>query len=219
MKTKLLVLLQAALMAVAVSLFAASSLQAQTADSLPVPFESYGEDDPAAVAPKRVDSSDSRGLKMLEQVLQYDPENVSARVQNAELMISRGMRQRGLEEYAYALRLAQADEKKRRMVHWNYGWALFNGGEARGAVSQWMQAEALHGGRPQWVPTTYAIGLWEAQERELAIEFYKAAVRSFPRRWGEAGGLEEAIRGWNPKQKLAIKAVYAAWRAGVGNPR
>lgn len=207
-----------ALLAAAVFL-SASPLWAQSDPVLPVPFESYGEDDPAAVAPKRVDSSDSRGLKVLEQVLQYDPENVSARVQNAELMIARGMRQRGLDEYLYALRLAQADEKKRRMVHWNYGWALFNGGEARGAVSQWMQAEALHGGRPQWVPTTYAIGLWEAQERELAIKFYKSAVRSFPRRWGEAGGLEEATRNWNPNQKLAIKAVYAAWRASLGSPR
>lgn len=200
-------------------LLCASPLWAQSDPALPVPFESYGEDDPAAVAPKRVDSSDSRGLTVLEQVLQYDPENVSARVQNAELMIARGMRQRGLDEYVYALRLAQADEKKRRMVHWNYGWALFNGGEARGAISQWMQSEALHGGRPQWVPTTYAIGLWQAQERELAIKFYKSAVRSFPRRWGEAGGLEEAIRNWNPNQKLAIKEVYAAWRASLGSPR
>ena len=218
MTKKIRSLWRGALLAAAV-LLSASPLWAQTAPTLPVPFESYGEDDPAAVAPKRVDSSDSRGLKVLEQVLQYDPENVSARVQNAELMIARGMRQRGLDEYLYALRLAQADEKKRRMVHWNYGWALFDGGEARGAVSQWMQAEALHGGRPQWVPTTYAIGLWEAQERELAIKFYKSAVRSFPRRWGEAGGLEDATRNWNPNQKLTIKAVYAAWRAGLGNPR
>ena len=219
MRKNLRYLLQSVLVAAAVSLFAASAVPAQTAASLPVPFESYGEDDPAAVAPKRVDSSDSRALKMLEQVLQYDPENVTARMQNAELMITRGMRQRGLDEYVYALRLAQADEKKLRTVHWNYGWALFDGGEARGAIAQWMQAEALHGGRPQWVPTTYAIGLWETEERELAIEFYKSAVRSFPRRWGEAGGLEDATRSWNPKQRLAIKAVYAAWRAGVGSPR
>jgi tetratricopeptide (TPR) repeat protein len=192
---------------------------AQTDAELPVPFEAYGEDDPAAVAPKRVDPTDNRSRKMFEQVLQYDPENVTARIQNAELLISRGVRQRGLDEYAYALRLAGTDEKKLRTVYWNYGWALFAGGEARGAISQWMQAERLHGGRPEWVPTTYAMGLWAAGEKDLALQFYRAAVRSFPRRWGVAAGVQEATRGWTPKQKLTIEQVYAAWRENVGAGR
>ena len=192
---------------------------AQADAELPVPFEAYGEDDPAAVAPKRVDPTDNRSRKMFEQVLQYDPENVTARIQNAELLISRGVRQRGLDEYAYALRLAGSDEKKLRTVYWNYGWALFAGGEARGAISQWMQAERLHGGRPEWVPTTYAMGLWAAGEKDLALQFYRAAVRSFPRRWGVAAGVQEATRGWTPKQKLTIEQVYAAWRENVGAGR
>lgn len=190
-------------------------LCAQTGGELPVPFEAYGEDDPAAVAPRRVDPTDSRATKTLEQILQYDPENVSARIQNAELLIARGMRQRGLDEYAYALRLAGSDEAKLRQVYWNYGWALFHVGEARGAVTQWLQAERRHGGRPLWVPTTYAIGLWEAGERDLALEFYKAAVRSNPRRWGEAAGLKEATRDWSDAQRAAMDAVYGAWREGV----
>lgn len=190
---------------------------AQTGDELPVPFEAYGEDDPFAVAPKRIDPTDNRAKQTLEQILQYDPDNVNARIQNAELLIGRGVRQRGLDEYAYALRLAGSDEKKLRTVYWNYGWALFAGGEARGAVTQWMQAERLHGGRPEWVPTTYAMGLWAAGEKDLALQFYRAAVRSFPRRWGVAAGVQEATRGWSPKQKLTIEQVYAAWRENVGS--
>jgi tetratricopeptide (TPR) repeat protein len=131
-------------------------------------------------------------------------------------MIARGMKQRGLDEYAYTLRLAGSNEKLLRTVHWNYGWALYAVGEARGAISQWMQAEKLHGGHPQWAPTTYAIGLWAAGEQALALTFYKSAVRSNPRRWGEASGLKESTRDWRADQKQAIETVYAEWRKGVG---
>lgn len=204
----------------AVTLALCTSLSwAQSDLPLPVPFEAYGADDLFAVAPKRIDPGDSRARKTHEQILQYDPENVTARMQNAELLIARGMRQRGLDEYAYALRLAGTDQKKLRTVHWNYGWALYRVGEARGAISQWMEAEKLHGGRPTWAPTTYAIGLWKAEQRELAVQFYKSAVRSNPRRWGEASGLKEATRTWSADQKLAIEAVYAAWREGLGARR
>lgn len=183
---------------------------------LPTPSDFYGDDDPAAVAPKRIDPTDNRARQTLEQILQYDPENVNARLQNAELLIARGMKQRGLDEYAYALRLAGTNQKLLRTVHWNYGWALYGVGEARGAISQWMQAEKLHGGHPQWAPTTYAIGLWAADERELALRFYKSAVSSNPRRWGEAAGLKESTRDWSAAQKQAIETVYAEWRKGVG---
>ena len=189
---------------------------AQDSSPLPVPGETYGDQDPAAVSPRRIESADSRALKTLEQILQYDPENVPARIQNAHLLISRKLRQRGLDEFAYALRLAQGNEKLRRQVLWNYGWALFNVGEPRLALTQWMQAEQLHGGRPIWVPSTYAIGLWVAGDRELALEFYKSAVRSNPRRWGESQGLAEATRDWSANEKLAIEAVYGAWREQIG---
>lgn len=185
---------------------------AQEAAPLPVPLEAYGEDDPAALRPKAIDPTDARAREMLEQILQYDPENVSARIQNANLMIARGMRQRGLGEYEYVRRVAARDPKLLRQVVWNYGWALFETGDARRALAEWMEAERLHGGRPIWVPTTYAVGLWVAGDRDLAVQFYRAAVNSNPRRWGEEKGLKEAIRAWNANEKVAIEAVYAAWR-------
>jgi tetratricopeptide (TPR) repeat protein len=205
MATVLNRLLAAALLAVFVA-----PLQAQ--QPLPRASESYGEDDTAAVRPKPIDPTDVRARQMLEQVLQYDPENVSARIQNANLMIARGLRQRGLGEYEYLRRLAGQDPKKLRQVVWNYGWALFETGDARRAVAEWMEAEKLHGGHPIWVPTTYAVGLWVAGDRDLAVQFYRAAVNSNPRRWGEERGLTEATRAWTPNEKLAIEAVYAAWR-------
>jgi len=198
-------------------LFAAAPLAAQTAAALPVPAESYGEDDPAAVRPRAIDPADARARQMLEQVLQYDPENVSARIQNANLMIARGMRQRGLGEYEYVRRLAQSDPVKLRQVTWNYGWALFETGDARRALAEWMEAERLHGGRPIWVPTTYALGLWVAGDRDLAVQFYRAAVNSNPRRWGEERGLAEATRAWSANEKVAIEAVYGAWRSQIAS--
>ena len=204
-----------ALLLTGVLILAAPSLLAQPDLPSPTPAEGYGADDPLAVAPKRIDPTDNAARQMLEQILQYDPENVKARIQNAELMMARGMRQRGLDEYAYALRLAEGDPEKQRMVHWNYGWALHRAGEAYGAITQWMKAEALHGGNPIWAPTTYAIGFWAAGEKAKAIEFYKAAVRSNPRRWGTASGLAESTRGWDPAQRQTIEAVYAAWREAL----
>lgn len=201
-------------------LLAGSAAAAVAQDtSLPQPAEAYGMDDPAAVAPKRIDANDNLGKQTLDQILQYDPENVNARIQNAELLIARGMRQRGLDEYVYALRLAESDPVKLRTVYWNYGWALFRVGEARGAITQWQQAERMHGGTPIWVPTTYAVGLWNAGEKDRALQFYKAAVTSNPRRWGEAAGLKESTANWGPAEKAAIEAVYAAWREGVGTGR
>ena len=190
---------------------------AQTAAALPEPVDSYGEDDPAAVRPKPIDPTDSRARAMLDQILQYDPENVSARIQNANLMLARGMRQRGLGEYEYVRRLAARDPKLLRQVIWNYGWALFEVGDARRALAEWMEAERLHGGHPIWVPTTYAVALWVAGDRDLAVQFYRSAVNSNPRRWGEASGLAEATRAWNPNEKLAIEAVYAAWRQQIAS--
>lgn len=207
------VLLACALALVSTAVLAQSDLP------LPTPADAYGADDPLAKAPKRVDPTDRPAVRMMEQILQYDPENVNARLQNADMLIAKGMKQRGLDEYAYALRLAGTDERKLRSVHWNYGWALYRVGEARGAISQWMKAEALHGGRPLWAPTTYAIGLWAAGEKAKAIEFYKSAVRSNPRRWGEAGGLAESTRDWDEDQRKAIEQVYAAWRESLGAGR
>ena len=212
---KLASLLSRALIGAVASLSFTLAL-AQSDLPLPAPSDFYGDDDPAAVAPKAIDPTDNRARQTLEQILQYDPENVNARLQNAELLIARGMKQRGLDEYAYALRLAGSNEKLLRTVHWNYGWALYGVGEARGAISQWMQAEKLHGGHPQWAPTTYAIGLWAANEPALALGFYKSAVSSNPRRWGEAAGLKESTRTWKPEQKQAIETVYQEWRKGVG---
>jgi len=187
----------------------------QSPPALPVAADAYGEDDPAAVRPRAIDPTDARARQMLEQVLQYDPENVSARIQNANLMIARGMKQRGLGEYEYVRRLAQSDPVKLRQVTWNYGWALFETGDARRAIAEWMEAERLHGGRPIWAPTTYAVGLWVAGDRELAVQFYRAAVGSNPRRWGEERGLAEATRGWSANEKVAIEAVYGAWRSQI----
>jgi tetratricopeptide (TPR) repeat protein len=192
---------------------------AQGTAPLPKVLETYGEDDPAAVVPKAIDPTDNRARQTLEQILQYDPENINARIQNANLMIARGMRQRGLGEYEYVRRLAQNDPKVLRQVIWNYGWALFNTGDARRALAEWMEAERLHGGRPIWVPTTYAIGLWVAGDRDLAVQFYRSAVNSNPRRWGEERGLAEATRNWTANEKLAIEAVYAAWRQQIGAGR
>lgn len=196
-------------------LFAAGLVLAAPAaaqDALPTPAERYVDKDGAAVMPKEVAPNDNRARRQLEQILEYSPEHVPARVQHGFHLVARGMNNRAEQEFEYAIRISDPDSLNQRHAHWGYGWGLFRMGEYRRAIAQWMEAERLHGGKPAWAPWTYAIGLWMAGDRELALQFWNAAVRSDPDRWGASRGLEREIRDWFPNQRLAAEALHAEWK-------
>ena len=194
----------------------AGTLHAQSDESLAPPAASYPDSDPAAVRPDMLDPQDRSARQNLEQVLRRAPKNVPAKVQNAWLLLARGTRQRGYDAFEDAIRSAPANSLPLRHAHWNYGWALFAGADVPQALEHWQLAAQLHGGHPTWVPTTFAVGLWLTGRSDLALDYYGAAVKSDPDRWGEASGLAEATRNWGANEKLAIEAVHAAWRARNG---
>ena len=180
------------------------------------PADAYTATDAAARFTVKVDPGDQRARETLEQILEYDGRNVMARVQHGHMLVDRGMRQRALAEFEYAIRVADPDSIDQRVARWNYGWALLRSGDPRAAMAQWRLVESAHGGRPAWLPAQFAAALWIAGDREYAIDYYAAAVRSNPSRWGERSGMEAAIAEWEPNERLALEAVYGAWRERIG---
>ena len=57
---------------------------------------------------------------------------------------------------------------------------------------------------------TLAILAERYRDTDLAVEFWSAAVRSDPERWGASRGLEREIRDWPANQRLAAEALQAA---------
>jgi len=198
----------------------AMGLMAGTAgaqSSVSKPQETYFQDDPAAVAPREIEPTNRMAVTQLEQVLQYDPNNVNARIQHARLQIARGQRRHAELEFEAAIGQAPADSVARRQLHWNYGWALLRMGQAQRAVQQWDTAAQLHGGAPRWVPSTMALGLWTAGDQEAAIGYFIVAVRSEPSRWGTTRALSQSIRDWHDEDRAAMEAIHAEWRRRIGD--
>ncbi len=191
---------------------------AALAQNLPgPPQETYYQDDPAAVMPREIDPANRMAVAAHEQVLQYDPTNVTALLQNARLMLARGQNARAFQEFEYAIRSAPAGSVALRQAHWAYGWALLRGGEARRALQEWQLAAELHGGSPRWVPSTLALGFWLAGEKDRAVEYFVVAVRSEPNRWGTTLSLGQTIRDWHPDDRAAMEALHAEWKSRIGN--
>ena len=206
------VLLRTLALSMGLALLALPAAAQQPAAELPTPADRYQDKDPAAVMPEVIAPTDNRGRQELEQLLEYSPQHVPARVKNAFHLVARGLNRRAEQEFEYAIRVAKPGSLSLRHAHWGYGWGLFRMGEYTRAIGQWMEAEKLHGGQPAWAPWTYAIALWVAGDTELAVRFWTAAVRSDPERWGASRGLEREIADWPANQRLAAEGLHAEWK-------
>ena len=185
-------------------------------DGLPSVEDNYVDTDNAAQFAQAIDPQDRRAVQQLEQLLRYDERNVPARVQNAHVLLNRGLRARAAQEFDYAIRVAEAGSRLQRYAYWNYGWALLRSADTAGAIQQWQTAAQLHGGKPDWVPPLFALAFWQSGDRELAVSYYKAAVRALPERWGDRHGMQEATKDWTANDKFALESLYAAWRESIG---
>lgn len=176
---------------------------------LPVPATSYPDEDPAAAVYPSLDPADPAVERALQDALRRDRRNVTAMAQLALLQAWRGPRGRWERDYERAAALAPAGSPEARYVRWSWGWALFAGGDFRGALTQWRAAEQAHGGRPYWVPATYAIVLWAMGERELALQFFAVAAREQPQRWGSAEATAATVARWRPNERFAAESLAA----------
>ncbi|HBK47534.1 MAG TPA: hypothetical protein DDZ67_14095, partial [Xanthomonadaceae bacterium] len=155
------------------------------AQNLPKPKEFYFDEDKSTTrAVVAVQGEGDAVVDRLAAMVQRDSRAVEARAQLAAIAYAGGRRELGEQLYQAVLGGLSSSAQQYRTIAWNHGWDLLHAGQADKAVQQWAE---LIGGRPaapDWLPPTLALGLWQAGRKDEAVEWYAAAVRTWPDRWG-----------------------------------
>jgi tetratricopeptide (TPR) repeat protein len=102
---------------------------------------------------------------------------------------------------------------RQRNTLWSEGWARLHLGHVPEAHAAWSESVRLHGGRPFWVPYSFALLAELGGEPHVALAWYETAVRSAPQKWSQRGSLERATRHWQHAEREAILAVFERWNA------
>ena len=191
------------------ALIASPQLPAQ---SVVTPADQYVDQDPAAMAfhPGPGRFADYR--RFIDAHLRKNPRNVNALAQRAYIHYATGYLEHGERDYARALEFAADDPALQRRVLWSWAWSLWIAEQPQAALQRWQQAERQHGGHPFWVPYTYALAYWQLGQKELALAYYAAAVRS-DARWGSAAGFAEKTDHWRESEQAIGRELFAAWTA------
>lgn len=177
------------------------------AQALPTPAPSYPDPDPGAAIYPELDLRNPNLDAGLQDMLRRDRRNPVLAAQAALVPVLRGQRGRWQREFDRARAMAEPGSPELRYVLWSRGWAHFSLGEYPAALQHWQEAEALHGGRPEWVPATYAVVLWSMGQRELGLEFFAVAARDRPERWGSVAAVDATVAQWRPNEKLAAQSM------------
>ena len=186
---------------------------APTAPSLPSgPLRGlYIGGDPAASALQAPPGQRAGFRQRLEATLRQNPRNSVALSHRAYLFALAGDLERALRDYDAALQWAGDDRVYRRSVLWSRGWTRYNLGDTRLAMADWDQAAQMHGGRPYWVPYTFALGYWTLGEKALALQWFDAAVQANPA-WGQDAGFAQKTGHWRPAPKAVMGELFATWK-------
>lgn len=179
---------------------------------LPGP-DPYNDRDESARAVKPKPGARAHFRKELNATLSRDPDNVVALTLRGYLFVRSGDEMRARRDYERALTAASYGSPSHRQALWSFGWALYDMQDIDGALRVWELCARLHGGRPSWVPYTYALAYWTRRDTASALAWYDAAVRSDPRR-GDAASLVELVAHWRPAQRKEMISLFDAWVAG-----
>jgi len=194
-------------------LLASGAAAAWAAPSLPAPQEFYFDAD-AAAAPITVVRAE--GDELVSQLLRQRERGrkvLEATVQLAGVAIAQGRPELGQQLYAEALKATTANSPSGRIVRWNHGWDLFRQGQVEAALEQWQAAAGALRGNPSWVPPTYALALWQLGQKEEAVKWYAAAVRTEPGQWSSAGNYPALLPSWRDSERETLAQVQQAWAA------
>ncbi|GAB2517955.1 tetratricopeptide repeat protein [Lysobacter humi (ex Lee et al. 2017)] len=196
------------------ALLAASALCSATAVALPRQVEFYFDADAAVHRPilELKDRSDA-GVERLTRTVERRPDAALERAQLGHFAMRGGRVEVGRQFYESALAQIDASHSLWRPVKWNYGWDLYRTGDAAAALKHWGDLVAR--GAPGWAPTTLAIALWSTGQREEAVRWYAAAVRTEPGQWSTPARYAELLPAWTDAERATLAEVQAAW---VANP-
>lgn len=183
------------------------------AQNLPRPKEFYFESDDAVARPLELYAgSDDATIERLLQVRNRGRRDATLAIaQLAHISYATGRAETGAALYQEA-KQAPDSARMRDALNWNHGWDLYRSGDIAGALEQWRNAgvERLKG--PAWVPPTLALGLWQLDRRDEAVNWYAAAVRTEPGLW-TSPDLKRLLPDWTDADRAVLAEVAAAWQA------
>ena len=186
------------------------------AQSLGKPAEFYFDADPSTTRPVvAIKETGDAAVQKLLKAIERDPRAKAEHAQLAHLAMEGGRIDLGRELYNRAfVRISDNDAMWRPLV-WNYGWDLYRAGDAAGALAQWQRLVTNRRSNASWVPPTLALALWSAGQKDQAVQWYAAAVRTEPQLWRDPGNFPRLLPDWRDAERATLAEVHAAW---AGNP-
>ncbi len=191
----------------------ASAAFAARAQNVPKPKEFYFDDDRAAAPIVAI--AGVQGDALVDQLVrarERGRKTVEATVQLAHIAIADGRTDLGKQLYRQAMDSTQSGGSLWRSIRWNYGWDLYRLGEYPAALEQWSSLISAVGGA-SWVPPTLALGLWKADRKTEALQWYAAAVRTEPTLWTDPANFPRLLPDWSDEQRAVLAEVHQAWLA------
>ncbi|KIQ96174.1 tetratricopeptide repeat protein [Lysobacter sp. A03] len=149
----------------------------------------------------------------LLKVIARKPRAHAETAQLAHVAMSGGRPELGVELYERVLRDLSTTEVLYRPVLWNYGWDLLRTGDPEAALERWDTLVKARNVTADWMPTTFALALWQLDRKDEAVEWYAAAVRTHPDRWSYPDRYEELLPDWLPAERETLVKVQQAWQA------
>ncbi len=182
------------------------------AQSLPKPKEFYFDEDRAAAPIVVVEGEGEALAEKLLRERERGRNKIEATAQLAHVAMKSDRVELGETLYEQAVEATSDNSRTGRAVRWNYGWDLYRSGKPEAALAQW--SEAINGlGGPSWIPPTLAAALWKLERRSEAVEWYAAAVRTYPRGWNSATSSNEMLPQWRQEDRDLLAEIHAAWQA------
>ena len=159
------------------------------------------------------DTSTARGRARLDRYLERNPDDSRALTAQAYQAAIDGQVQHAMAYLEHARAAAKGSSRREREVLWSQGWIYLNLGQYDEASAAWTQSLQVRGGKPYWIPYSFAVLAELASEREVALAWYGIAAHSWPSVWGTRRGVRQHTKHWRDSERDAIYRLYDAWAA------
>ncbi|ACF49801.1 tetratricopeptide repeat protein [Stenotrophomonas maltophilia] len=194
-------------------LLASGAATAWAAPALPAPQEFYFDSDLAATPMVAIQGEGDELVTQLVKLRERGRRAVEATVQLASVAGAQGRSELAEQLYGEALKEASAQSSSGRSVRWNYGWDLLRQGRVEAALEQWLSSAGNARTKPSWVPPTYALALWRLGQKQEAVQWYAAAVRTEPSQWNTTANYGQLLPQWREDERATLAEVQQAWAA------
>lgn len=201
--------------ALAAALVVATAASAQTASAPLVPSSEFyfDKDSRTSRAVVAIKGNGDPLVQKLLQAIQRDPRAKAETAQLAHLAMAGGRPGLGRELYGRVLAQVDTNDGLYRPVLWNYGWDLYRAGDAAAALDQWRTLAGSRNADARWMPTTFALVLWQLGRQDEAVQWYAAAVRTEPSQWSGTGRYDALLPDWRAEDRATLAEVQQAWAA------